>query len=205
MSTTYLLYLEANIDGKWKCIDGFYKYLPYGKQDEVLGLSHLYVNGSRSYFESTYEKLQEIGTMTSFAELSAELQDDKPEMRFKYDHRTGSPTDEVEYYLTVPVKALKEITPKGYEHHGVYHKDKLSAYDAGEIEDLYDWDDEAVDFSKMDVLERQCYEYREWDSPTNWPWHFKELCRLVSFIHGQYVTDTWDFTEHDMRIVVFVL
>ena len=208
MGNTYFLYLEARVkerDGveRWKCVNGFYKEIPYGKTEEELHLSHLVVNGSRSYFGRAYEKLQEIGTMTLFTELSREIREEHPELKHVYEYWTDKETDETARYVTVPLRAFEAAVPKGFQYHGVYHKDAVARFERGESEEL--WEDDEVDFSKMDPLAKQCWTYKEWDDPMGWEKRFKEIAEAIRRVRDQYVTDTWDFDEHEMRIVAFRL
>lgn len=208
MGNTYYLYLEARVKERtgverWKCINGFYKEIPYGKTEEELRLSHLVVNGSRSYFGETYDKLHEIGTMTPFTELSREIQEAHPGFKYVYSGWSNEKTDEIERYVTVPVTAFRACVPKGFKYHGVYHKDAIARFESGESEEL--WNEEDVDFSKMDPLEKQCWAYKEWDSPESWEKNFKDIDERIRSAEQQYVTDTWDFDEHEMRIVAFCL
>ena len=208
MSSTYFLYLEAkvkegNLPERWKCINGFYKTIPYGKTEEVLRLSHLTVNGSRTYFGNAYEKLSEIGTMTPFTELSKEVREEHPELEYVFDFNTGKRTDEIENYVTIPLQVFEATVPKGFSIHGVYHKDAIAAFENGEMEELLE--DENARLKKMDQLEKQCYAYKEWDSPFGWEIRFKELAERIKNTKTQYMNDTWDFDEHEMRIVAFCL
>lgn len=68
MSTSYLLYTEAYIDNKWVCIN------PTFEKEGKRCLAMTYESGSRSYFNQTADKIEEIGGRLRFEDLSAELQ-----------------------------------------------------------------------------------------------------------------------------------
>lgn len=209
MGNVYLLYLEAKVrEGaekkeRWKCINGYFRDIPYGKTEEVLSLSHLLVSGSRSYFGETYDELCEIGDRTPFTELSKEIQEEHPDLKFAWDGWTGEKKDTIADYVTVPVDVFRRHVPDGFQYHGIYHKNAIESFRTGETEEI--WEDENVDFGKMDALEKQCYEYFEWDSPFGWQKNFKNIAERIDFTVKQYVTDTWNFENPEMRIVAFCL
>ena len=68
MSTTYLLYTEAKVDGKWYTISGTVPRIieENGAVSVKEKLSTTYESGSRSYFGETYNKLFEIGRYGKF-------------------------------------------------------------------------------------------------------------------------------------------
>lgn len=201
MSTTYLLYLEGRVDGKWTCLDGYYKHIPRGKTEPVYSLSCLYVSGSRSYFHETYDKLREIGTMTPFTELSEEVCLEHPNLEHfdLFDRDSTAIAD----YLTIPVSVFNDTVPSSFEHHGVFHKDRIAAFENGDTEEL--WEDEDVKLSELTELELQCYAYKEWDDPFSWPYYFKILKDRIKAVVDQYTIDTWYYDALDMRIVLFSL
>ena len=68
MSTSYFLYTETYIDGRWVCIN------PTFEKDGNRRFAMTYESGSRSYFGQTADKIEEIGETLRFEDLSAELQ-----------------------------------------------------------------------------------------------------------------------------------
>ena len=203
MGNTYFGHLEAKINGKWKCIDGWYKTTPRGKTEEEFRLSCLFQSGSRSYFEETYDELRVIGTMTPFTELSEEVQEAHPGLKYEYNLIPSEEPDRIAKYATVSMQTFRSRVPKNFQYHGVYHKDDVEAYESGETDEL--WNETEPDFKNMDPLEKQCWTYKEWDNPYGWQKHFKEISRNVDFTVGKYMADAWEFEEPEMRIVAFRL
>ena len=203
MGCTYLLYLEGKVDGKWKCLNGWYREVPYGQKKAKLMPSHLYWSESRSSFGETYEKLSEIGRFVPFSKLSPEVRKAHPDFKFKWDWMKNEETREEETYLVVPLEAFRATVPKGFENHGVYHKDMLERFDAYETDEL--WNEEEPDLSSMDPEERKCWEYREWDDRDGWRRWFKKLNERVDAVLEQRSIDTWDDPPTETRIVAFCL
>ena len=59
MSTSYYMYTEVNIDGKWTCINN--RIIDVERNEELM--SETYYSGSRSYFGETADKIRDIGTL----------------------------------------------------------------------------------------------------------------------------------------------
>lgn len=164
MSTSYFLYTEAFIDGKWVCINpGFDKE---GKRR----LAMTYESGSRSYFGQTADKIEEVGETLRFEDLSAELQ-------ARYETCRD---DEFVRILSAEVDAMRSCMPLGqaHEYHGIVLKDAVFSYESGDVEDLY----ESItpeEYAKLDEVGKQLYQYYEWDDPMGWFVHFKEILEHV--------------------------
>ena len=201
MGTTYLIYTEAKIDDKWRCIDGFLNIKSYDGE-EKLRLATTYENGSRSYFGSTYDELRELGHFTLYSELSKEVKEAHPSLRYKYSW-DGEEAKEEESYLVVPYKAFVEKCPSGFSKHGIIHKDDIFLFENREIEELYQEDE--LDFSKMSELEKQAYKYYEWDNPFDWPCYFKVIKGDVEHTIDKYMTNSWIFERPEIRLVCFAL
>ena len=201
MSSTYYIYTEAKIRNKWRCIDGTYFYVPYGKTEEKTALMATYINGSRSYFEETYEEICRIGNMIPFTELSPEVQAEHPGAKHVEYFLSGKDSDEITTWPVVDWNVFKNHVPKGYQYHGVYHKNSIEAFNNGEIKDL--WEDESVDLSKLTDIERQCYEYKEWDSEYSWQHGFKEIKDYVGDTIRKFLINDWSVENLEYRIVAF--
>lgn len=203
MGNTYLIYTEMMIDGKWRCIDGYYYHKPYGKNKERLRLMTTYENGSRSYFGETYQELKSIGDMIKFSDLSKEIQDEHPGLRYEYNIYGEENKDKEAYYVVVGYDDFNRKVPKNYSNHAIIHKDRIAAYENSEIDEI--WQDEDIDYGKLSDLEKQCYQYYEWDSKWGWQYYFKHLKELVDFTINKYLINEFLFEEHKVRLVVFKL
>ena len=205
MSSTYLLYTEAKVDGVWRCIDGFIPYVPYGKKEEKNTLMTLYESGSRSYFGDTYTELRSIGESVLFSELSQEIQEEHPGLKYEdnFWHPDRSEDDKVEaFYTVVPMNVFINHVPEGHEYHGVYHKDAIAAFESGEVE--YLWENEDVDLKSLTDEEAKCYMYYEWDSPMGWYRYFKYIKEVLYYTINKYEFNTFNDVR-EVRIVVFCL
>lgn len=202
MSNTYIIHTEMKLDDAWRCIDGLYMHKPYGKDKEELTLFSTYENGSRSSFGSTYDELRYIGRETKFSDLSKEVQEAHPSLKYKTNWY-GKDTKEEACWLTVPLDDFNNHIPRGYSKHGVIHKDHIADYESGEIDELYE--DDNIDFSKLSDLEKQCYQYYEWDYKWSWQYWFKILKDKVDHTVNKYYNNEWLIDSHEVRLVVFCL
>ena len=206
MSTTYLLYTEAKVNGLWRCIDGYIPYKGYGEKREKLSLMTMYKSGSRSYFGETYDELVSIGRSVLFTDLSVEIQNEHPRLKYQESFWGDEKSDkEVAYYTVVSKQDFVSKVPKGYQYHGVYHKDHIAALESGEIEYLYDYDEEdKVDMKSLTEEERKCYQYYEWDDPMGWHRFFKHIEGILELTIEKYFSNTFNEPD-DVRIVVLRL
>ena len=201
MGTFYNIYVEAYVNNKWRCIDGYYPHKPYGKDEYTQRLYSLYENGSRSYFGDTYLKLREIGNLTKFSDLSEEIQNFCPELKYEYYWGDEADKDREEAcYTTVPVKVFQNAVPKGFSNHGVIHKDYISAYETHEMDEI--WEDDKVDWDEIPEIKKQCYQYYEWDNRYEWQYYFKHINEFVNHEIMKYKNNEWTVDDPDFRLVV---
>lgn len=190
MSTSYFLYTEAYIDGRWVCID------PTFEKERKRHLTMTYESGSRSYFGQTADKIEEIGGRLRFDELSAELQG-------RYENCRD---DEFVRILSAEVDAMRSCMPSGqaHEYHGIVLKDSVFAYESGDVEDLY----ESItpeEYAKLDEMSKRLYQYYEWDNPMGWFVHFKEILEHVHWQFHDWQSVYGDETINKCRIVALVI
>ena len=193
MSNTYLIYTEMLIDGEWRCIDGYRMHKSYGRDEEKMTLFCTYENGSRSSFGETYEELKCIGRKARLGDLSKEVQ----------GGFSGDIDEDWFECVVVPCDDFMSHVPEGYSYHAIIHKDQIADYESGEIDEL--WQDDGIDFSKMSDLEKQCYEYYEWDDHCSWQYWFKQLKEMIDFTVNKYYNNEWLLNGNEVRIVVFCL
>lgn len=189
MSTSYFLYTEAYIDNKWVCIN------PTFDREGKSCIAMTYESGSRSYYGQTADKIEEIGSILRFDEMSDELQEYYSKYR---DNKYVK-------ILAVGADSMRGCIPskQAHERHGIVLKDAVFAYESGDTEDLYE-SVTAEEFAKLDDMSQQLYQYYEWDDPMGWFVHFKEILEHVYWqiydwqnIYGSEVYDK-------CRVVVLV-
>ena len=190
MSMSYFLYTEALIDDKWFCIN------PAFEKEGKRRIAMTYESGSRSYFGQTADKIEEIGGALRFEDLSAELQE-------RYESCKDS---EYVRIMAAEVDAMRGCLPSRqvHEFHGIVRKDSVFAYESGDIEEPY----EAVtpeQYAKLDYVEKQLYQYYEWDDPMGWFVHFKEILEHVDWQIHDWQNVYGDETINKCRVVVLVM
>ena len=115
----------------------------------------------------------------------------------------GEDTKNEACYVTVNLNTFYDMVPAGFQCHGVIHKDVLELYKTGEIDELYQ--DEDLDFNNMTDIEKQCYEYFEWDNKYSWFYYFKKLKDIVTNTVNKYYNNEFEFETNETRLVVFCL
>lgn len=190
MSTCYFLYTEAFIDNQWVCIN------PAFEKEGARHFAMTYESGSRSYFEETADKIEEIGGPLRFKDMSAELQE-------RYKNCRDS---EYVRILSAEVDAMRGCLPSGQAHefHGIVRKDSVFAYESGDIENLY----EAITpekYVKLNDVGKQIYQYYEWDDPMGWFVHFKEILEHVDWQIYDWQNVYGYETINKCRVVVLVM
>ena len=162
MSTSYYLFTARDIDGNLICIN------PRYEMNGITDIVPTYRNHSRTYFGETEEKLEEIGLRMNYSALPEAI---KEKMCLDAETLGGIPV------YAIDIEDIRKCIPEGqrHEHHGIYSKDRVFAFESGDIEDLYGDDISPEEYMKLDDTYRQKYRYYEWDNPTGWFVHLKEL------------------------------
>lgn len=177
MSSSYVFFVEANINGIWRCINSQVPEFYRGGAREFLGdvkyhLMDTFWNGSRSYFSQAFEKFVELGRELTFSDLSKELKD-----RYSVYVEEEKVSGNI-YFRPVSVDAdvlFSYVDEKKYDHHGLIHKDKIFDYEHCELDELVETDSKKL--KELSKKELSAYEYYEWDDKFNWNWGLKELKR----------------------------
>lgn len=189
MSTSYFLYTEAYIDNQWVCINPAF---------ENKGIQHLaltYESGSRSYFGQTADKIEQLGGILWFDEMSTELQNRYESCR----------SNEHVRILAADIDSMRGCMPSGqtHERHGIVLKDAVFAYESGDMEELY----ESItpeEYAKLDEVGKQLYRYYEWDDPMGWFVHFKEILEHVHWQIHDWQSVYGEETINKCRVVALV-
>lgn len=195
MSTTYLLYTEAKVDGKWYTISGTVPRIieENGAVSVKEKLSTTYESGSRSYFGETYNKLFEIGRYGKFSELSDALKNEFNESLREEEEKGVTYGDLVIVSHSVFTKyAVKDQ----YDHHGLLHRDTIFAFENGDLDDVCGVDHS--DIEDMSDEELKQYQYYEWDDTMGWLRYFKIIhtnmaCEISKFLNVNYWKDPEDY------------
>lgn len=173
MGADYYLYTEVKQNDGWHVLNGRY----YNVSKHKLEIAETYWSGSRTYFSSTYNKLKEIGDVIKPHELS-------PEVLEKEDWLTEEDSG---YIVSVSIHDLRKAIPKTSRHQccGYVHKNNLWNHEVnGEDIDDYLM---AEDYNELSDAEKREYEFYEWDDPTDWYIHLKEILSIVNFQIEEYM------------------
>ena len=186
MSSSYYLFAEGLSEGKWECIN------TYGKKEDAYILQETYHNGSRTYFSSTYNKMEALGRRATVDELSDEMQKwigDSSDMGL----------------CIVDVADMQKTMPRSqkYEHHGFVEKSVIFTHESEDFEEIYEWlsPDE---YSELPEESRKCYSYYEWNDPMGWYRYFLDILERVRW-HQYDLQNTHSFSYklEKVRIVAF--
>lgn len=201
MGDTYLVYTEIKRGNKWQCIDPYLPKLNKETGEKEMRLLTTYENGSRSCFSSTYDKLRELGYIKpddlsdTLQTLHQRLHDDDPAWQWYYD----------EGCIVVSLRNLRNALPdlKQHQHCGVYHKDKIFAFEHGEREDLFEEDVLPAEYIKLPEELRKCYQYYEWDEPWDWPRYIRILLEKAQGRISDWMNFEFELDEPEARLVVY--
>lgn len=178
MSTSFYMYAAKKTDGRLVCIN---PRINDGKEDIIVPT---YKSWSRSYFGESSEKLEELGMRINHEDLPEELKD-----KFKFCEKEPSlPVYEI------AVDDLRACFPKDQRHefHGIYTKDRIFAFESGDVETLFDDDISPEKYVKLDDKYRQKYAYYEWDDPYGW---FVNLKQVLDHLEWQIYD--WESCTHE--------
>lgn len=166
MSTSYYMYAAQERDKKLVCIN------PVFMNGDKTTLTRTFESWSRSYFSETADKLQELGWNMNFEDLPEILQKEFP----------SHGSEHLPIYK-IAVDDIRKCIPKDQQHefHGIVSKDRIFAYESGDIEEIYEEDMSLKEFSKLDPMVKQKYQYYEWDSPFGWFRNFKDIIEHLNW------------------------
>ena len=175
MSTSYYIYAAQKINGKYYCINPMYQ------RDGKLFLTRTMESWSRSYFHETADKLIDIGFEVPVDVLPDELKE-------RFGHMFNGESFPI---YVIPLDEVRKCIPDRMEHefHGIYAKDRIFAYESGDIEYLYDDDISDKDYSKLSDTAKKRYQYYEWDDPMGWFSHFKDVLSHVDWTIKEWEQD----------------
>ena len=169
MSASYYIFLV----GYNSKTENFVKLDPYFKNSKGEFEQNPFVyNGSRSYFSDTWEKLCELTEWKDISKLQGLTVSDFVET---LDGMTENSL------FVVPFERVCDITPAVNIFNNIGFKLRSSADDEDDESYLMS----PVEFSKLDDKAKRCYDYYEYDSPSSWQYHFKDITERVLFIQEQ--------------------
>lgn len=192
MGADYTLYTEVKRkDGNWHAMNGMY----YSEKEEQYVLSETYWNGSRTYFNNTYNKIKEIGKSIKASELSEDVL--KKEDWVKED--TDAPI------ISVSWKELQKAIPKTNrkELSGFVAKRNIWAYE-NDNDEICEYLSGEM-YRALSEEEKKEYEFYEWDDRYGWYSNLKYIAEKVTCQISDYMTvnNMWEEPE-DIRIVCVV-
>ena len=215
MSVYYNFYTEAFLKDEWHCIDPVGLYVRFNGEIHQ-ELYSTFWNGSRSYFGEAWDRLRENAGAIRFSETSPEFQ--KHILDSLEDSYAWAEEDEEAHVvhrqeliqfmdknlLTIPYKVFIDMLPDEHEHtyHGVYHKDAITAFNNGELEDLYERELSTEEYAKLDGDMRKVYAYFEWDDPMSWITGLRRLAEHVTFRVRDFTRENYE-EPGQVRIVMY--
>jgi len=217
MSTYYDIHTEIltypergndRTDKQWICIDPLIRYIPYASDPPFLlnagerdnyRLASTYWSGSRSYFQEAYWKLEELGRIIEYDELSEELK--KRYLYLKKDPESKDPFIAMPL-LAVDFRVLEDLLKNTPEHDqcGFVKKRDILQFENGNLEDISDWL-EPEDFEKKSEKVREAYRFYEWNDPMGWNGNLREVLKRVYSRLCDFEQLTY-LSSYDTRLIV---
>jgi len=189
MAASYIFFVEANIDGKWYCINSQVKRFNDTENKFEYVLADTFWYGSRSYFSCAFDKFYELGSSIKFSDLSDEL---KRRYSFYIEKEANGEDIWVKLISVDFDNFVSYVDEKKFDHHGLIHKDKIFKYEHGDIDELYETDrSELAGLSEKELF---AYNYYEWDDKFDWNWGLKEIKRCAVFDVSRFeaINAFWD-------------
>ena len=190
MSTSYYMYTEVNMNGKWTCINN--RIRDVEKAKDVL--SETYYSGSRSYFGATANKIEDIGYWINHNEMS-----DAVKSIFK----------DSQYFRAIAVspKSMRDCFPEDKtlkEFCGYVLKDTLFRFQTRDIDDIYEWLS-ADEYLALPEEEKAFYQFYEWNAEDGWYKYFKEILEHFNWQKYEWGLVNWNKeNDYDFRLVLVI-
>ena len=202
MSTYYTIRTEVKMHDGWHCVDPLILCFKRDNSEPEYRLSTTYWSGSRSYFGSTADKLEEMSVACKYDELSAELKKLYDSWKFETENKE-------EYIMrntyVVPLARIRKAVDSlgGKTNHGIVHKDAIVAFETGELEDIYNTLDPR-EYTELDPEAKKLYQYYEWDDAMHWGPHLRTILEKAVRRINEFANENWIEEELEARILMFV-
>ena len=205
MSASYYLFLEAKLKGKWISLN------PFFKEESKYLLSPLFVSGSRTYFQSTFDELRYLSiSHKDSLPVSQEVKE------WLYEEGICGEDKKEQYVnealasaLIIPYSQLvKKVMTKTerFDHTALIHKEDFNAMENGEEEEPDDYITDLEWYKELPKQAQDLYVLHSWDDVDGWRSHFKKIVKRVDFVISQYCNcfyaEASDFEE--IRIIAFM-
>ena len=205
MGACYYLFLEGKKNGKWVCLNPFYK-----EEGKSL-LSPLFVSSSRTYFEKTYYELLHLSS--SYGKSSPVSKEVK---EWLYEDLDCSEEEKEKYVNEMATSAifipysqiLRRVKTKTecFDHTALIHKNDYANLINGIEEEPSDVITDLDWYKELPKQAQDLYVLYSWDDSDDWRSHFKKIVKYADFILVQYCncffTESVEFEE--FRIVMFM-
>lgn len=194
MSTSYYMYTEVNIDGKWTCINNKITNIEKGN----VIISETYYNGSRSYFGETADKINDIGYQLEYNELSDEVKNIFKSYEEHPEYFHGFAVSDKEMRACFPEdRTLKEFC-------GYVPKNMLFNFQTGELDDIYEYLS-ADEYLALPESKKAFYQFYEWNSESGWYKYFQEILEHFFWQKYEWECVNWN-KENDIefRLVLII-
>lgn len=204
MSTSYFIYTEIQINGRWVAVNALVPSFKWDSQNNkyldryTYKLGETYYNGSRSYFHEAYDKLEQIGQTIKFADCSDAVKE-------SWKSSVKAEEKGENWYSPIAVAFSdfeKYVDVNKFDRHGVIHKDQIFEWENDDIDDLYPVDHD--EYQQMTDEEKKQYQYYEWDDSFGYNRVFKQIYRNVvkelnSFKEQNFMMDD---VQYPTRIIL---
>ncbi len=202
MSTYYNIRTEVKINGMWHCVEPLILHLNNEGGAGEYQLALTYWSGSRSYFGAAADKLIEMS-------VSCKYDDYSPEIRAVFDSWKFDFEDK-ESYLSrnthvIPLDSVKDAVELlgGKTNHAIVHKDAIVAFEAGEVEDIYNTIDPR-EYSDLDPEAKKLYQYYEWDDNMHWGPYLRRILERASRRVFDFADANWIDTKLEARLILYI-
>ena len=199
MSTSYYVFAEARVKGKWQCLCPFYRIL-----SGELQVIPLYDNYSRSYFSDSYDVLRLLNEGISVSEDS-----------FSDEVLSWLKSDVTDFDSATLEEILRPALSVPYHSFKQYLGDvnRCDYCDIVKEQDIYLFEHHDIDefetitpqeYSKLDSAVQSLYRIYHWDNPYGWRAHFKQILRRVDICISQFCSVNTMEAPSEIRLLVFV-
>lgn len=190
MSTSYYMYTEVNINGKWTCINN--RITNIEKDKEMI--SETYYSGSRSYFGEAAEKIKNRGFRINHEDMSDALK---------------STFKDSQYFHAIAVspKSMRDCFPEDKslkEFCGYVLKNTLFRFQTGDIDDIYEWLS-LDEYHALSEDEKAFYQFYEWNAEDGWYKHFQEILEHFDWQRYEWGLVNWnEENDYEFRLVLII-
>lgn len=190
MGTTYSLFTEAKVNGKWYCINETVIQLQPTEHPVVVPTLR---TNARMSFAKADRELHEDGYSIKLDEVSESLRKTVVEwLNPEYSSILAVPYD----------KIASQVNATGKEHCAFALRSEVAAYENGESDDI--WDFVSVnEYKRMDDELKKAYQYYEWNDLSGTYRYYEAIGQAVTNQLANWKTVNGLEKIDEVRIVMF--